>query len=217
MKLPRPWRTRTQVRLARVLVLALLVTVPGLYGWTEFVPARSSPDSPEARARRPGTRLNLTPLSPHQRNQMRRHLKINLNRADTRQLRRLPGLGPVLARRVVRTRRRRGPFPALKALERVPGIGSATVERLRPRARVMGTDTSATFARRSDVPAPVPLNTADSAELQKLPGIGPVLAGRILRQRERRGSYERVKDLTAVRGIGPVTVRRLESRVRLEP
>lgn len=214
MKLPRPWRTRTQVRLARVLVLALLAAAPGLYGWTEFVPTRSGGTALTARAHRPETRRDLTPLTSRRRRRMRRHLKIKINRADTRTLRRLPGVGPVLAKRIVRRRRRHGPFPSLAALARVSGIGPATVERLRTRARVIGANTS---TRQSDVPTSVPLNIADSAELQKLPGIGPVLAGRILRRRERRGPFRRLEDLTGIRGIGPVTVRRLESWVRLHP
>ncbi len=47
----------------------------------------------------------------------------------------LPGIGPVLARRIVTDRNARGPFTAWTELDRVRGIGSATVRRLQGAAR----------------------------------------------------------------------------------
>ena len=49
---------------------------------------------------------------------------------------------------------------------------------------------------------PVNLNTATSADLDTLPGIGPTLAAAILRERERRGGFTSVDQLRDVRGIG---------------
>lgn len=216
MKLPDPWRSRRQARLARVLFIALVVAAPGLYGWTEYEPVRSPGEAAEL----PRTPLRLTPLGPDAKRRMRRRLQLRINRADTRQLRRLPGVGPVLAKRIVRARRRRGPFPELEALTSVTGIGPATVERLRPRARVSDTIQVSAHGfrpRPQAAPAFVRLNAADTARLEDLPGIGPVLAGRILRRRRRHGPFDRLEELEAIRGIGPVTVRRLEPRVRLEP
>ena len=57
-------------------------------------------------------------------------------------------------------------------------------------------------------PSPVPLtgpvniNTADAAELAALPGIGDVLAQRILDYRRVHGSFSAVEQLTNVEGIG---------------
>ncbi len=50
--------------------------------------------------------------------------------------------------------------------------------------------------------APVDLNTATIEQLDTLPGIGPTLAGAILRERERRGGFTSVEQLRDVRGIG---------------
>jgi competence protein ComEA len=58
--------------------------------------------------------------------------------------------------------------------------------------------------------APIDLNHATAQELDALPGVGPVLAGRIVTQRTLHGPYRRVEDLLAVRGIGP----RLLDRIR---
>jgi competence ComEA-like helix-hairpin-helix protein len=50
---------------------------------------------------------------------------------------------------------------------------------------------------------PLDLNTATAAGLEALPGIGPVLAGRILDYRERHGRFRSVAELRRVSGIGP--------------
>ena len=47
------------------------------------------------------------------------------------------------------------------------------------------------------------LNRASAEELGRLPGIGPTLAGQIVRARERRGRFASPEDLRAVPGIGP--------------
>ncbi|HWH31746.1 MAG TPA: ComEA family DNA-binding protein [Egibacteraceae bacterium] len=48
----------------------------------------------------------------------------------------------------------------------------------------------------------VDLNRATAAELDALPGIGPVLAARIVAYRERHGGFRTVRDLRRVQGIG---------------
>jgi competence protein ComEA len=45
------------------------------------------------------------------------------------------------------------------------------------------------------------LNTATAAELQRLPGIGPALAKRIVEFREKRHGFKRVEELLAIPGI----------------
>jgi helix-hairpin-helix protein len=47
------------------------------------------------------------------------------------------------------------------------------------------------------------LNRARIPDLEGLPGIGPVLARRILEERDRRRGFRQVEDLLGVRGIGP--------------
>lgn len=48
----------------------------------------------------------------------------------------------------------------------------------------------------------VNLNTADAAELDTLPRVGPVLANRIIQWRSEQGPFSRPEDLDAVPGIG---------------
>jgi competence protein ComEA len=58
---------------------------------------------------------------------------IDLNTATAAELERLPLIGPSLAARIVAHRERHGPFAAVEDLVQVPGIGPATLARLRDR------------------------------------------------------------------------------------
>lgn len=57
---------------------------------------------------------------------------MDINRAESRDLRLLPGIGPTLAARIVADREARGPYDTPRSLLRVHGIGTATLTRLEP-------------------------------------------------------------------------------------
>lgn len=59
------------------------------------------------------------------------------------------------------------------------------------------------WAKKKPPAAPVNLNTADSEQLQLVPGIGPATADKILQMRKAYGAFKSVDDLLAIRGIGP--------------
>jgi competence protein ComEA len=59
----------------------------------------------------------------------------------------------------------------------------------------------------------VDVNRAGAAELEALPGIGPVLAERIVAHRQEHGPFVSVDDLQGVRGIGPSLLADLRDRV----
>jgi competence protein ComEA len=62
---------------------------------------------------------------------------------------------------------------------------------------------------------PLDLNSATLDELIDLPGIGPVLARRILEYRDAHGGFTRVEELLEIRGIGPKRLEQVRGRVRV--
>lgn len=61
---------------------------------------------------------------------------------------------------------------------------------------------------------PLDLNTATQAQLEELPGIGPVTAGRILTWRDENGAFTDPTELLEVSGIGERTLEQLAPLVR---
>ena len=59
----------------------------------------------------------------------------------------------------------------------------------------------------------VDLNAAGVAELDALPGIGPVLAQRIVDHRSEQGPFRSVEELDDVPGIGPAIAAELAELV----
>ena len=64
------------------------------------------------------------------------HATLDLNRASEQELEALPGIGPVLAERIVEYRHARGTFHDVEQLRKVKGIGKKKFERLRPLVHV---------------------------------------------------------------------------------
>ena len=92
---------------------------PGLPQGAGFAPDSAPPESG-------GTQVPAPP----------RHAAVDLNRAGVRELDGLPGIGPVIAGRIVLQRRRFGPFQGVDELLAVRGVGPRLLERIRPWATV---------------------------------------------------------------------------------
>ena len=63
--------------------------------------------------------------------------------------------------------------------------------------------------------AALDLNRANQAQLEELPGIGPVTAGAILGWRQQHGRFSRIEELQEVDGIGPKTYAQIAPHVRV--
>lgn len=64
--------------------------------------------------------------------------------------------------------------------------------------------------------AHININTASVAELEKLPGIGPGIAERIVAYRQEHGLFRRAEHLMMVRGISERKFREIRSRLTVE-
>lgn len=63
-----------------------------------------------------------------------------------------------------------------------------------------------------DEGAPIDINTADEAQLDELPGVGPSIAAAIVAHREENGPFRSVDDLLDVRGIGEAKLAEIRPR-----
>jgi competence protein ComEA len=165
--------------------------------------------------------------------------RLDLNRATRTQLLLLPTIGESLAGQIEDYRRAHGRFQSVDELRKVPGIGEARLRTLRPWVRVE-TETPVALvegdtrplvirAQKPEAPAPprrtrkgedltspIDVNRAPEEQLRKLPGIGPVLAGRIIAARQ-VAPFRSVEDLRRVRGIGVKTLEKLRPFVTVGP
>ncbi len=155
---------------------------------------------------------------------------IDPNVAGDVELDRLPGVGAARALRIVQEREEHGPFTSVEDLARVPGIGPASVERLRPLLRVdrpgggvpIGTSVPAHAANRGPTPRDgarsgglIDLNRATVSQLRELPGVGPVTADRIVAYRREHGGFRTAAELMEVSGIGPRTLERIAPMIKV--
>jgi competence ComEA-like helix-hairpin-helix protein len=136
--------------------------------------------------------------------------RIDVDHATVDDLTRLPGVGPVMAKRIVADRESHGVFSSITGLRRVHGVGPSTLARLAPHLSFGGVPAEALVTNRSDS---IDLNRATVADLVTLPGIGPAKAAAIVAFRDSVGPFRQVEDLRRVPGISAALIKRLAGRV----
>jgi competence protein ComEA len=134
---------------------------------------------------------------------------LDLNTATSEELQELPGVGEVTAKKIISGR----PYKAVDDLAKA-GVTAKEIEKIKPlvtvrepakRAPAPITERPATTRK-----GPVDLNSASVDELQDLPGIGPVLAEAIVKERP----FKSFADLERVKGLGKTKIEALNGRVK---
>ncbi|MFP4686785.1 MAG: ComEA family DNA-binding protein [bacterium] len=134
--------------------------------------------------------------------------KIDINTASREKLQEITRVGAVTAADIIAYRDRYGGFSNIEELKKVKGIGSKTFDRMKDQIEASAVS-GLSPARPASSSAPagkININTADNNQLQKLTGIGPATARKIIEYREKHGHFSTLDDLSNVSGIGPVTV-----------
>jgi comEA protein len=164
--------------------------------------------------------------------------KLDPNRATADDLMRLPRARKSVVDAIVAARADGRRFETIADLDEVPGVGAATIEAwrghlmlpdapagvnrdgrqaARTAANAAGANdrrAASTGAQSASSQAQLDINRATVAELERLPGVGPALARRIIAYRDSVGSFGSVDQLTRVKGIGPALVARLGPLVK---
>jgi competence protein ComEA len=109
---------------------------------------------------------------------------VNINSADTTELKSLKGIGSKLSQRIVNFRSNAGGFYSIEQLTEVYGLKSETLEQIRP------------FIKVDDNYSKININTATAEQLKNHPYIYKWnIANAIVNYRTKHGKYTKVEDL----------------------
>jgi competence protein ComEA len=121
--------------------------------------------------------------------------RIDINNAASAEIEKLPGVGPVLASKIIAGR----PYRVVDDLDRVRGIGPKLMQKIRPYVLIVPMRQAAMTAAAApkEEKARVNINVASQKELESLPEIGPKRAELIIKARP----FKKADELLKIPGI----------------
>ena len=133
------------------------------------------------------------------------------------------GLSPKQAAAIVNYRSKGGKFYKPEDLKKMYTISAALYEELLPYVQITGSSDS-TYITRYKLPARITktaalliaLNTADTLELDKIKGIGPAFARRIVSYRDRLGGFYKKEQLLEVFGLDSLKFQEIKDQVYVD-
>ncbi len=128
---------------------------------------------------------------------------IDINIATIDQLQTLPGIGIEKAKAIINYRENEGALSNINELLKVKGIGEATLNNIKDFIYIENGGISSVLKTTQE--ERININIADKNMLKKLPGIGDVLAQRIVDYRIQNGLFSSKEEIINVSGIGEKT------------
>lgn len=162
---------------------------------------------------------------------------VDVNSADSKTLQTLPGIGSATAKRIIDGR----PYQTVADLAKVKGLTAAKLNAIKDRlvfgpavtapstnaavpAKVKVAATNAVTGRTATPKAAastlapgqmVNINTASAADLDKVPGIGPVKAQAMVHYRAQNGNFKTIEDIQKVKGIKSATFAKIKAYIKV--
>ncbi len=133
--------------------------------------------------------------------------QFNLNEADTLQLEKIYGIGPALAKRIVKYRDKLGGFFTQEQLREVYGLDTAVVKRI----------ISASYLPDPANVKRINLNTTDEKTLAAHPYFGRKIASAIVAYRFQHGNFKSVDDLSRIPLIDKNNLGKLFPYITVDP
>jgi competence ComEA-like helix-hairpin-helix protein len=145
------------------------------------------------------------------------------------------GMKPNVIRNIIRYREKGGSFRDKEGFRKIYGLDDSVYSILEPYIRFAEAETKnpktnldtnqnkykpypeKKFKEYKPDTVMIDLNSADSASLLSLDGIGPYYAGKIIKYRERLGGYIRTEQLLEIKGMDSTRFEQFRNRIRVEP
>ncbi len=133
------------------------------------------------------------------------------------------GLSEFVAGNIIRYREAAGRFAQPEDLSKIYGLGTEEFKMLKPYVvignssdRTLKVEASSISYGKMDDAFVVEINSADSEEFRRINGIGPTLAGRIIKYRNLLGGFSAVSQLSEVYGMSDSVIRMNENHFHVD-
>ncbi len=163
-------------------------------------------------------------------------VKVDLNTGTQEQLEKLTGIGPKLARAIIKYRTEHNGFKTPEEVLQVPGFGKSRLEKLRENLAVNGkiadlpsemtaSQSNSSYgnspakshsASSSSISNKVNMNKAAAEQFAALPVIGKKLAREIVSYRSQNGPFREKNELLKVKGVSVTTYNKVEQYLTLK-
>ncbi|MBI3220563.1 MAG: helix-hairpin-helix domain-containing protein [Bacteroidetes bacterium] len=132
---------------------------------------------------------------------------VDINKADTTQLKQVYGIGSKLAQRIINYREKLGGFVSMQQVKEVYGLDSAVVKKVIQKFRV----------EEGFLPRQINVNTADAFALAKHPYLKKNVAQAIATYRFQHGAFTHLDDLLKIQLVTPDDLARIKPYLTLNP